>query len=406
MLATVDTQTQKMDQFQHFIHNLIELRDRYQTLQQKCDRAISHTTEQLNHINALLADQLVENQQFVENLVQLRAHYQTLHAQQQSKAQNAKEQIAHINALLADQIVLQHNELQTIVPSPTEKQNLNVFANSKGESQQQSDLLDNLEQSEEQNIEEASLPQPEPQTPTSVEELDSESELPIQSLDTEHSTFRDPHQTVASSRDFARPTHSPQQSRFLKTPLLPQYQHLSKSEAVEQLLQENEGSILHLDYIIRAVHGEIDVQDLKAEKLRMNDTLRKGVEKGLWEKVPDSPGCYTIDLKLTESDSSLNKDQNNQPRTQKHPNKSNEQLLTRYQNMSFTAAVATVVQENAGEILTPEKVARILYGEIAGKELTEAKAKVGKILWSGAKQGRWKSVPGQLGEYTSNTEAS
>ena len=38
--------------------------------------------------------------------------------------------------------------------------------------------------------------------------------------------------------------------------------------------------------------------------------------------------------------------------------------------------------------------------EIEGKALTKAKAQVGKILWNGAKQGRWNSVPGQLGAYT------
>jgi len=429
MLATLHAQERTMLQNQHFIHSLIELRDRYHIIVQECTSAISHATEQLARIYALLVDQLVEQQQFAESLLQLRAHYQTQHAQQQSKAQNAKEQIAHINALLADQLILQHNELQIIqsapdtpingetsrtkVSSTVEPKHLDISRDTsptlvdeassqlRHESEQQpsQQVPEQLEQSASQDKSEQSVAANFLQKEVvgsafnrqQNEQQHSESGLPIQFPEPEHSTFLEYPQQLPSPKLHKVP------SQFLKTPLLPQYQHLSKSEAVEQLLQENEGSILHLDYIVRAVHGEVEPEDLKAERLRMNDTLRKGVEKGLWEKVPDSPGCYTIDLKLIASNSPA---QDTKSRQQKQITKSNEQLLARYQNMSFTAAVTTIVEENVDEVLTPEKVARALYGEIEGKALTKAKAQVGKILWNGAKQGRWKSVPGQLGAYT------
>lgn len=401
MLAATDAQILKMPHNQHFIHSLVEMREHYQALQIECDRACSHATIQLDRINALVVDQLAENQH-VESLLKLRTHYQTLYAQQQQKAQSAKAQIAHINALIADQVVLQHNEQQITFQSTTvEHKHLNegltqVTDESEQSSQQAAEQLekpDSLKElaqptpldstQEKQDTEEPSLSQPEIQTSTSIpEEQHSESDLPIASLNTEHPN--------ASDR--------PQQSRSLKTPLLPQYQDLSKSEAVEQLLQENEESILHVDYIIRALHGELEPEDLKAEKPRMNDTLRKGVEKGLWDKVPDAAGCYTVDLKLVEQKSQRTKAQDaggtSAPLLPVLP------LLPRYRDMSFTGAVETVVRENAGEILTPETAARALYGEIEGKALTQAKAKVGKILWNGAKQGRWQSVPGRLGAYT------
>ncbi|AFZ33508.1 hypothetical protein [Chroococcidiopsis sp. TS-821] len=423
MLATLHAQERTMLQNQHFIHSLIELRDRYHIIVQECTSAISHATEQLNRIHALLVDQLVEQQQLTESLLQLRAHYQTQHAQQHSKAQSAKEQIAHINALLADQLILQHNELQIIqsapdtpirgetsrteVSSTVEPKHLDISRDSEVSSPTLVDevLTQLLHESEQQPSQQ--VPEHSEQSVTANflqkevvgsafnrqqdEQQHSESDSPIQFPDPEHSTFLEYPQQLPS------PKLHKAQSQFLKTPLLPQYQHLSKSEAVEQLLQENEGSILHLDYIVRAVQGEVEQENLKAERLRMNDTLRKGVEKGLWEKVPDSPGCYTIDLKLIASNS---ENQDSKSRQQKQITKSNEQLLARYQNMSFTAAVTTIVEENVGEVLTPEKVARALYGEIEGKALTKAKAQVGKILWNGAKQGRWKSVPGQLGAYT------
>ncbi|PPS42841.1 hypothetical protein [Chroococcidiopsis sp. TS-821] len=380
-----------MHQNHQFIHNLVEMREYYQAILQKCDRASAHASAQVNALNALLADRFFEDQH-IESLLQLRAHYQTLYAQQQQQAQNAREQLGHVNALLADQLALQHNE-QIAFPSATIAQKQLNEGLTRVTDQHDSSLPQQLEQEKlkssilsnssqaQQDIQE--LPHPQSQSFVSIPEAQHlESNIPLKS---------------------PAPLS---QSRFLKTPLVPKYQHLTKSEAVEQLLQKNEGRILHVDYIIRALHGELDAEKLKAEKLRMNDTLRKGVEKGLWDKVPDSPGCYTIDLTLVEQRSrgttptNSSQNQKNQLPKRTSSQESEPLRLPRYRGMSFTGAVTTVVQEKAGEILTPEIVAKELYGDITGKALTQAKAKVGKTLWNGAKQGRWQSIPGQLGMYT------
>jgi hypothetical protein len=39
----------------------------------------------------------------------------------------------------------------------------------------------------------------------------------------------------------------------------------------------------------------------------MNDSLKKGTEKGLWERVPDSPGYYTADMKLVDKEEKAKK---------------------------------------------------------------------------------------------------
>lgn len=75
-------------------------------------------------------------------------------------------------------------------------------------------------------------------------------------------------------------------------------------------------------------------------------------------------------------------------------------MLPRYRSMNFTEAVETVVRDRFGEVLTPEIVARSLYGELEEQAFKRAKTKVGKTLWSGANQGQWQSVTGQLGVYT------
>lgn len=209
-------------------------------------------------------------------------------------------------------------------------------------------------------------------------------------------------QVPPTGSPFSNPAPSPLSRRAapLKTPLLPQYQHLTKSEAIEKLLHEHSGTILHVDYLIRALYGELTEEDIAAEKPRLNDSLKRGVAKGLWDRVPDEVGCYTADIKLVdkEVEPKLVEAKKRQPR--KPNSKVTEGILPRYRGLTFTEAVGTVVRDRRSEILTPDVVARALYGELEGKALTEAKTKVGKTLWSGANQGRWQSVPGQAGAYT------
>ena len=59
----------------------------------------------------------------------------------------------------------------------------------------------------------------------------------------------------------------------------------------------------------------------------------------------------------------------------------------------------------SGEIVTSDIMARALYGELEGPAFVEARNKIGKIMWSGASQGRWQSVPGQKGAYTLSLES-
>lgn len=191
-------------------------------------------------------------------------------------------------------------------------------------------------------------------------------------------------------------------SPLLRTPLLPQYQHLKKSEVVQKLMRENEGSILHFGYIIRALYGELEPEDVKAERPRMNDSLKKVVAKRLWYKAPDSPGCYTADLKLVEKEAASKKVEGKKRQARKPNSKATEGMLPRYRNLSSTEAVEIVVRDRFGKVLTPDVVARTLYGNLEGQAFTQAKTKAGKTLWSGANQGRWQSVPGQLGVYTLN----
>lgn len=384
-----------MPPIESFIENLLEMRSHYQAQVNQCDRLIAHAQDGLIHVNALLVDEALDNQQFVENLLQMRSHYQATIDEQKRQLASAKEQLLHINALLAEQMLVQHENEQAIsMQASTYKDNLALTQAALDEeiplaverSPTESTITEQVEVVDAlSNRQFTSAAEP---TNSTIIPPDALLEETTQNL--QKSSFKAELPIVEAPLD--NPIIIANQP---KTPLLQQYQHLSRSEAVEKLLQENIGSILHTDYIIRALYGDLDAEAVKVEKQRLYATLSKGVDRGLWDKVPDQLGCYTIDLKLVEREvKSTGTKQAIKSDTAKAI-----KVLPAYQHLNFTQAVGTVLRENAGQVMNSEKIAKLLYGELEGKDLSKAKDKVGKILWAGARQKRWQSVAGKLGAY-------
>ncbi len=381
---------------ENFIENLVEMRSHYQSQIQQSDRLVAHAQNGLTHINALLVDEFLDNQQFVKNLRIMRSHYQSLVDEQKQQMARAKDQLVHVNALLAEQVVVQHLEGQTI-------------------SLQASTITDDPALTEATEDKELSgLPKSESIVEKEFVEVDEETEDPETNLEPEETS------TAISQKEFLEKVE-PQESstngelpalevedaiassalgKKLKTPLLPPYQHLNKSEAVEKLLQENIGSILHVDYIVRSLYGQLESESFKVERQKIYETMSKGVAKGFWDKVPNQPGCYTIDLKLVNNEGKSPKSKDDEPQAKSTKSNQPIEVLPAYQQLSFTKAVETVLRENAGLVMDSEKIARILYGNSEAEDFTKVKGKIGKILWSGANQKKWQGVPGKLGAYT------
>ncbi len=386
-----------MPQFERFIENLIEMRSHYAARIQKYDLAIAQAQDSLSHLNALLVDETHHNQQFIETLIQMRSHYQNLVDESHRHSASAKNQLNHINALLAEQLVMQHGEHEAISMQARTVEERQTLAEASAIQHQQ-------------------LPQVVPE-PSLMEESNLDS-VSLENIDlgiNQDSLVNAPTLEEGTVQNKAEPTENIPQlesnqpqvpltkvKKQLKTPLLPQYEHLSKSEAVEKLLQDDIGHILHIEYIIRSLYGELDPESVRAEKTRLYDTLLKGVEKGLWDKVPDQPGCYTIDFKLVELETDVKK-----PDPRQH-NKSKIDLMSsmppQYQNSNFTQAVEAVLLEHAGQAMNSEKIAQVLFNEAESDIFATAKNRIGKVLWSGANQGRWQGIPGKLGVYTVTKE--
>jgi hypothetical protein len=412
-------------QLQHLIENLIALKELYHTQLVESEKQVARFKEQLSHVNGLLVAQLVENQQFVQSLVDMRSQCHAQLEANQRQAAHAREQITHVNALLADQVSLppmQHAfELPTTAFEEQPRQTLSGITAPEPESFSQplSDLTQPQPQAEAELTQpqlqaEAELTQPQPQTEAELTQPQfqaeaelaqpqpqAEAELAQPQLQTE--VAETPLEVGETSGDTARSPSA------IKTPMKAEYQNLTKIQAVEKLLQENQGKILTVEYIIWSLYGDMDAEAVKAEKPRIYDTLGQGTDKGIWEKVPDQPACYTYKLSLVEPTADSESATANTSRlpvsSRRRPSRrgKSDDMLPRYNHLSLTAAVEVVVNEHPGEVITTEKVAKVLYGDdIDGRALVKAKDRIGKTLWGGATQGRWQRIPGRLGCYTLN----
>jgi len=93
--------------------------------------------------------------------------------------------------------------------------------------------------------------------------------------------------------------------------LLPPYEDLTlfdancaerRSAAIAKLLQENAGTILKLDFIVRSLYGKLPASQLVTVTEQVKRSLEAGVEEGRWQRDslnhPDNTDCYTWNLPL------------------------------------------------------------------------------------------------------------
>ncbi|HEY9825984.1 MAG TPA: hypothetical protein V6D19_11080 [Stenomitos sp.] len=72
------------------------------------------------------------------------------------------------------------------------------------------------------------------------------------------------------------------------------YTGLSKIEAVAKVLADNPGQAMHIDHIIQHLYGELAPAEAAAEKVRMKDVMKRGIEKKLWNKAKGIPSTIVI----------------------------------------------------------------------------------------------------------------
>jgi hypothetical protein len=90
------------------------------------------------------------------------------------------------------------------------------------------------------------------------------------------------------------PTKSSSRGRTQILALPTQYEGLSKIEAVAKVLQENPGQVVHIDAIIAKLYGTLSPEETAAERVRMKDVMKRGIERKLWKKAPGIPSSIVL----------------------------------------------------------------------------------------------------------------
>ncbi|MCC5643703.1 hypothetical protein LC607_12240 [Nostoc sp. CHAB 5824] len=192
-------------------------------------------------------------------------------------------------------------------------------------------------------------------------------------------------------------------TKVAEIPMLPQYNHaLSRMEAIKQLLQEQIGTVCHIDFIVRSLYGELDSNLFKVVKGRVQSSLTQGRERNYWVTIPDEPGCYTLDLSLVAPSN-----RNGASRSIKNKNKKpfvpptkTVPMLKAFEGQFLIDALTSLFEENPGKVFSVAEVIAGIYGELDFQQLREVKNKVLNELSRGYRTGRFSRVPNQIGFYT------
>jgi hypothetical protein len=76
--------------------------------------------------------------------------------------------------------------------------------------------------------------------------------------------------------------------------VLSAFEGMTKLDAIAAVLGQNLGEVLHQDTIIQTLYGDLSLEDLKKERVRMDTLLRNGVKNNKWKKAP-VPASYVLE---------------------------------------------------------------------------------------------------------------
>lgn len=209
-----------------------------------------------------------------------------------------------------------------------------------------------------------------------------------------------------SSNNFAQNT-SPESNEYpgkvQEVPMLPEYEDLTRMEAIKKLLQEHVGTVCHIDFVVRSLYGELEPTVFKVVKGRVQSSLTQGRERNAWFAIPDEPGCYTLDLSLLNSkNSSHTHSRSIKPKKKPVivPHSRIVPMLPEFEGLFLIDALASLLKQNAGKIFTVAEVINGLYGDINADDIREIKSKVLNELSRGYRTGRFSKIPDKIGLYT------
>ncbi|MEI2578452.1 hypothetical protein [Scytonema sp. PRP1] len=186
-------------------------------------------------------------------------------------------------------------------------------------------------------------------------------------------------------------------------PMLPEYQVLTRMQAIEKILRDHIGTVCHIDFIVRSLFGDLEPSVFKVVKSRVQSSLTHGKEKSYWAAFPDEPGCYTLDLNLVTLANGKVKSKSIKPKRKKPFLLSKAKrvpMLAEFEGKFLIDAISILLQRNSGKIFSVAEVITGLYGELNAEQLREIKTAVHNELSRGHRIGRFSRVPHKIGCYS------
>jgi hypothetical protein len=240
--------------------------------------------------------------------------------------------------------------------------------------------------------------------------------------------------------------------------LLPAYQGKSKLDAIGTVLEENQGKVVYHDSIIKELYGEMSLEALKVERLRMKAALRQGVKKKLWQKA-SAPSSYILKVAKAKASTPAEKgtpstkgrkpkalpNQSAQtpasvkkatPATKRTATRTSQtatakalqskktqpeivsingkmlgakQVLTTHKDfngLSKIDAVLKVMNENTGKVVNVDDIIERLFGQLSFAEYKAEKGRMKDVMNRGVKGGLWRKAPAPLSFIAGEAEAS
>lgn len=212
---------------------------------------------------------------------------------------------------------------------------------------------------------------------------------------------------VVDHNEYPSPKITAESIKGIDFPMLPEYKSMSRMDAIQKVLHQHLGAVCHIDFIVRALYGELDPHIFKVVKGRVQSSLTQGRERQAWFAIPDEPGCYTLDLSLVSSN--LTHTYSRNPKSRKKPTtviSSNKivPMLKAYEGQFLIDALTSFFRQHPGKVFSVAQVIAELYGDIDAEDIKEVKSKVLNELSRGYRIGRFDRIPDKVGFYTLDTQ--
>ena len=337
-------------------------------------------------------------QALLEPLLGLREYYSRIVQEYELKVTTARIQLAHVEALLSNSSALINNksfpglEILDVTAITQTSPNLSKEAfesRLKGIATQETEFRTEDRQDTESEVEDndetasRALAQEESDSQNAVDEENQSSRL----------------EKAASSKS----KYNSKSGSEIQ--MLPQFRHISRIEAIKQLLEDNKAKVCHIDFVVQSLYGDLESTAFKVVKGRVHSSLTHGKEQMYWESVPDEPGCYTLDLSLVLPPGSKAKSKKGKSKTKKQlvPQRTKKiPMLPQYEGQFLIDAISSFLEENSGKIYSVSEIIEQIYGALDEEEIRDMKIRSMVLgeLSRGYRIGRFARVPNKLGYYT------